>query len=363
MSSIYKALKPILFTQDPEKIHHIVSNLSEIVSSLPGSKYLLKPFNSPDNPKLSTSIANLKLTNPVGLAAGFDKNAKLPKFFAQIGFGFMEIGSVTNEPASGNAKPRMFRLSEDKALINRLGLNNEGAIVIAKRLQNLILPKEFVCGVNIAKTNSQTLVGKAAEDDVVRCYQIMKDRGAFHVLNISCPNTEDGKTFEDPAALKSLLSRIAPLRSTIPLFVKFSPDLEDSLLLEDIKICEEFQVNGFVLCNTTSKRDNLKTSSDKVEAYGRGGLSGDPLFERMITRLSLVRKNSLPHKSIIAVGGIDSAEKAFKAITHGANAIEMYTGLVYEGPAIARRINEGLVRLLDERNIKSINEAVGIDVA
>lgn len=362
MGLLYSALKPILFSQDPESIHHIVSYLSEITSSLPGSKFLLKSFQSPIDKRLEASIAGIPLTNPVGLAAGFDKNAKLTKFFSEIGFGFMEVGSVTNEPALGNKRPRMFRLPKDYALINRLGLNNEGATVIAKRIQNLKLDNNFVYGVNIAKTHSEKLTGQAAEDDIVKCYQMMKDRGSFHVLNISCPNTEDGKTFEVPSALRSLLSRINPLRNFRPLFIKFSPDLDDDSLFEDIRICEEFQINGYVLCNTTSLRNNLKTDQTKIESFGKGGLSGEPLFDRMIDRVSLIRRNSKADISIIAVGGIDSAEKAFKAITHGANAIELYTGLVYKGPGIAKYINKGLIKCLESRNLKSLKEAVGIDV-
>ena len=363
MSFLYQALKPLLFTQDPESIHHLVASLAKTSLLIPGVSSLLSSTYTVSDQKLKTSIAGITLRNPVGLAAGFDKNGYLPRFFSNIGFGFAEIGSVTSQISEGNPKPRMFRLPEDKALINRLGLNNEGAQKISERLSSISGDSDFVYAVNIAKTNSATLIGEAAEADIVDCYRVMKDRGGFHILNISCPNTEDGKTFEEPKALESLLKKIRAISSSKPLLIKFSPDLENELLLEDLKICEAFDIDGYVLSNTSSQRIGLQTDSQLISGIGRGGVSGAPLFERMIERVAFVRKRVGSSKSIIAVGGIDSAEKAFRAITHGANAIELYTGLIYEGPGVAKSINQGLLKILEQKNFKSISEVVGSEVA
>lgn len=337
--NFYDLIKPALFRIDPETIHYIAVNAGQLFS------WILPPIF--ENQRLETSIAGVKLRNPVGLAAGFDKNAKLIDFIKALGFGFMEVGSVTFRPSDGNPKPRLFRLLSDEALINRLGLNNDGAKKIAARINN-----SFPIGVNIAKTNDSALIGDEAFEDFIMGYNEVSNVGDLHILNVSCPNTEDGKTFEEPGSLDRLLKMIN--RSNKPLLVKLSPDLDDGQFKENVSVCENNKVNGYVLSNTTTKREGLSEDPVYVGSIGKGGLSGKPLFEKLPSRIKLLRELIGKEKTVIAVGGIDSAERAFEALRAGANAIELYTGLVYKGPSIVKDINKGLIKLMDQNKIESV---------
>lgn len=339
--SVYELVKPALFKIDPELIHHLS------VAAGKSFSWALPSFFNFEDPRLETEIVGVKIKNPVGLAAGFDKNGLLVDLIKALGFGFMEVGSVTFRPSHGNPKPRLFRLKADEALINRLGLNNDGAKLVASRIKN-----SFPIGVNIAKTNDPTLIDEEAFEDFASGYESASEVGSFHVLNVSCPNTEDGKTFEEPSALDSLLKRLN--RSTKPLLVKLSPDLDETLLKENISVCEANKVDGYVLSNTTTKRENLLEDPVYVGSIGRGGLSGRPLYEKLPRRISVVRDIVGKDKTIIGVGGIDSPERAFEVLRSGANAIELYTGLVYKGPSVAKIINKGLLRILDQNKIESV---------
>ena len=319
--------------------------------------------------RLAQTLWELPFRSPLGLAAGFDKNAEGLGLWPGLGLGFAEVGSVTACASEGNPKPRAFRLNEDRALINRMGLNNEGAEAVARRLRRTDWPAEFAVAVNIAKTHDPGILGDAGVEDFHTSVRHLLPHADLLVLNVSCPNTAEGKTFEDPEALDALLTTVMAERagqaSHVPVLVKLSPPGPDGLdaeaVNESVAVCLGHGVAGFVATNTTSDRDNLTTPASRLDAIGRGGLSGAPLAARadeMIRHLYTTTGGSVP---LIGVGGIDSAEAAYRRIRLGASLVETYTGLVYEGPGLVRRIHRGLVKCLDRDGLDSIADAVGLD--
>ncbi|MEQ9090045.1 MAG: quinone-dependent dihydroorotate dehydrogenase [Balneola sp.] len=337
---LYKSLiKPLIFKKDAEQAHDLAlkissaTNQSVILQNLAsllygGRTYLVREF------------WGLKFKNPIGLAAGFDKNGRTPKAMQALGFGFIEIGSITAKPSIGNPKPRAFRLPKDHSLINRMGLNNEGADVVVNRLgsQNLDIP----LGINIAKTNDSTIHGRDAILDYAYSYEKAQNVADYITVNISCPNTGEGKTFEDPEALTSLLNELDPTSNTVPTLVKFSVDTKPEVLSKLVEICENFGIDGYVATNTSSNRENLITSKERLNAIGNGGLSGSAIAkksDKIILTLYEILQGSKP---IIGVGGIDSVESAQRKVDAGADLLQVYTGLVYEGPGLIRRLKKGV---------------------
>ncbi|MBI5367007.1 MAG: quinone-dependent dihydroorotate dehydrogenase [Planctomycetes bacterium] len=356
-------LRPLLFAlfADPEAIHARVKGLGISLGKSPYLLERLRRWYEVADPRLETTVCGLRFAGPVGLAAGFDKNADLVDFLPALGLGFMEIGSVTARPSAGNPPPRLFRLPDDEALINRLGLNNDGAEAIAARLAGRTFG--FPLGVNLAKTNDDAILGEAAFEDLWSAYGRMAGVGDFHVLNISCPNTGDGRTFEDPAALTELLSGINPRR---PLFLKISPDLEDrdlEALVGVVMGAARAKGAGLVLTNTTGRRTGLATAPGEVAECGRGGLSGRPLRAaalRALARTRVLTRGELP---LIGVGGIDGPDAAYERIRAGASLVEAYTGFVYRGPGLAGEINRGLAERLARDGFPNVAAAVGVDAA
>ena len=356
MPMLYDNLfKPLLFQADPEDAHHMIMNLGKKVNQSPLFSQSLKAIYSFQSDKLRQNLLNLDFPNPVGLAAGFDKNGKLPQLMQALGFGFVEVGSITAQPSSGNPKPRLFRLPDDDSLINRLGLNNDGAQTICRRLehQNISIP----LGVNIAKTNDPALTGDRATEDYVISYTQANRIADYITINISCPNTEDGKSFEHPAIFRELMEALPLHRDArvVPTLVKISPDSSDQMIEDIIEISEEFGIDGYVATNTTSTRpDHLSTSRDRIQEIGRGGLSGKVLFEQSNRVIRLMREILGPHKLIIGVGGVHSVESAIAKLKAGADLLQLYTGLVYEGPGLAGKINEGIAKYMKQQGIESI---------
>ena len=312
---------------------------------------------------------------PVGLAAGFDKNAEGVPLWAALGFGFAEVGSVTAQGGEGNPTPRAFRLPDDRALVNRLGLGNDGAEVIARRLAALERPRDFVLGVNVAKTHDPAILGRDAVEDFRLSVRPLLPHADFLVLNVSCPNTAEGKTFEEPAALDGLLAAVMAecegQSSKVPVLVKLSPPrvLAGSVVAaydfgctdELVSVAIAHGVEGFVASNTAPDRDGLATRPETVAEIGRGGLSGRPLTARstaLVRRLYRLTGGALP---IIGVGGVDSAESAYAKVRAGASLVELYTGLVFEGPGLPSHIGRGLLRLLDRDRLDALADAVGRD--
>ncbi|NCQ12235.1 MAG: quinone-dependent dihydroorotate dehydrogenase, partial [Bacteroidetes bacterium] len=287
------------------------------------------------------SFKNLPFKNRIGLAAGFDKNARYYSLMQQLGFGFLEIGSVTANESKGNSKPRLFRLPQDEALINRMGLNNDGVTKIVNRLEEA--KREIPFGVNIAKTHSPLIMGEYAILDYVESFAASQFTADYITINISCPNTEEGKTFEDPETLNHLLGQINLVRKTDkPLLVKFSSDSDEILLKELTDICLNHGIDGFVCSNTSSKRSNLKTEIQELTRIGKGGLSGKPIKSASIKNVERIRSFA-PNSLLIGVGGIASGEDGVDYLKAGADLIQVYSGLVYEGPSLVKNIQEKFI--------------------
>jgi dihydroorotate dehydrogenase len=357
---IYKnIIRPILFRLDPEEAHDLTHHFATSVTEDEFVLALLEYLFKRKTPLLEQQILGLSFRNPVGLAAGFDKNGRLIQIINALGFGFTEIGSITANSSKGNARPRLFRLQEDYALINRMGLNNDGADAIIKRVLSSIRPS-FPVGINIAKTHNPMIIGDAAIQDYIHSFKLAQHVANYITLNISCPNTEEGKTFEDPNALNELLAEIYKQRDhdiSVPILVKLSADLTDSELDSLISICESYDVDGYVATNTSSKRDSLSnTSYELVDQIGRGGLSGRPIKFKSHKIVGAIARRTEYKKPIIAVGGIDSAEAAIDMIKSGAWLIQLYTGLIYEGIGLPGQINKGITKFMLDRGITSLSE-------
>lgn len=366
---MYRLLRPFLFHLEAERAHSLATGAARWMQRLhPG---LLKPLFRFEHAALHQTAFGLDFENPVGLAAGFDKNAELLRFWSVLGFGFAEAGSVTAERTEGNARPRAFRLREDRALVNRMGLGNEGAPAVACRMQDEARVPSFPVGINIAKTPAPTRSGPAAIEDFRTSFHHLAPLADYVTLNLSCPNTEDGRTFEEPRALEALLEAVFAERdylglASLPVLVKLSPPESnrlsyDSALDEVVDVARSHGVSGFVAANTAPDRAGLSTSPQRLEAVGAGGLSGPPVAARstaLVRYLYRLTEGAVP---IIGVGGVDSAQAAYEKIRAGASLVQLYTGLVYEGPGLVKRIKKGLVKHLRRDGFGSVPEAVGAD--
>lgn len=363
---MYELFKPILFRLGPEVAHSLVTGTARATQKVTPS--VIKPFYNFDRPELKQFLWRIFLSNPVGLAAGFDKNASLVPFMSALGFGFIEVGSISANPSKGNPRPRLFRIENDQALINRMGLNNQGAERISRRLANIVNKGYAPIGINLAKTHDPDIVGEAAIDDFRESFQRVANLGAYVALNISCPNTREGTTFEDPAALEELLDAIFSLRkemkSEVPILVKLSPPLTsrvvfDSLIEEIVSVCIDKGVHGLIASNTAPDRNGLTVSQARLEKIGRGGMSGKPIFDRSTFLVNYLYTRVEGKIPVIGVGGIDSAESAFEKILAGASLVQVYTGLVYKGPKLVKKIKSGLFNLIRQHGFATIKDAVG----
>lgn len=329
--------KPVLFGLDPETAHALTFRIGRVMARSDRIRgWMAARYARPD-PVLASSYHGRVYPSPIGSAAGFDKNAALVDILPCLGFGHLEVGSVTAMPSAGNPRPRLFRLPADCALINRMGLNNEGAELVARRLAGTVA--QVPLGVNVAKTHDPSILG----DRAVRDYAFSVDRVepvADHiVLNVSCPNTEEGKTFEDPVAFSELLSEV---RSSKPLYVKFSPDLSVPDLERLVRIANDAGIKGYVASNTSLDRSGLATSAEELASIGRGGLSGRPIRQASMRLLRILAANVTSDTVLVSVGGIRTIDEVVESFKAGANLIQVYTGLVYEGPMLVHRLNLGL---------------------
>ncbi|WP_445665786.1 quinone-dependent dihydroorotate dehydrogenase [Fodinibius sp. AD559] len=356
---IYNSLvKSLLFKLDAEQAHSTIHRFAETASDSSALKALAKSLYNYQSAKLSQQIWGLTFRNPIGLAAGFDKNGQIPEIMEALGFGFVEVGSITANPNTGNPKPRAFRLPKDRAIINRMGLNNDGAQTVVKRLKNKKL--SIPLGINIAKTHDPKIMGDAAIQDYVQSFTEAKKVADYITVNISCPNTAKGKTFEDPSALDELLSalKIRDDARVVPTTVKFSSDLTKDQLLQLLEICENHRIHGYVACNTSSSRNGLQTNDAELDDIGQGGLSGKPIANKSVQIVEWISEATKGQKPIIGVGGINNFNTALKMLLAGADLLQMYTGLIYEGPGLVKSINRQLLHELEELNIKSIHQLV-----
>ncbi len=365
---MYEYVRPLLFRLDAERAHHLGLGAARLAQAAGLSA--VESMFAYGHGALGQTLWGLNFANPVGLAAGFDKNARLIRFWEKLGFGFVEVGSVTARASQGNRRPRAFRLPQDRALINRMGLNNQGAEKIARRIARS--RRGVPLGINLAKTHDGGIVGRDAVEDFRRSFRLLAPLADYVALNISCPNTADGKTFEEPDALAALLAVVfrerRELGLPVPVLVKLSPPLTpkvvfDSQVEDVVDVSLAHGVAGFIAANTASDREQLTTSEAVLARIGQGGLSGAPLAERSTQLVRYLYRRTGGAVPIIGVGGVASAEAAYAKLRAGASLVQLYTGLVYEGPGLVRRIKEGLVRLFERDGFSSIREVVGVDAA
>ena len=366
---MYRFFRPLLFRMDPERAHSISLGAAELVQRFMPS--VVEPQYEFEDERLKQRLWGTAFPNPVGLAAGADKNARLVSFWEGVGFGFVEVGSVSAMAADGNPKPRAFRLEEDRALLNRLGLNNDGAAAVAERLEAGRNERTRPLGINLAKTHDPGVMGEAALEDFRESFRLLAPQADYVVLNVSCPNTEEGRTFEHPDALDDLLSTIFAEQKApgleVPVLIKLSPPVSDRVIfdthLEDVvAVAQAHGVHGFIASNTASDRKGIEdTPQERLEAIGRGGLSGEPLAGRATCLVRYLYQATDGEVPIIGVGGVHDAASAYEKIRAGASLVQLYTALVYEGPGLIKRIKEGLVKRLKEDDYVSIADAVGVD--
>ena len=341
--SVYAAIRPLLFTLDAERAHRATIRALRLK---PGST------TTTSDPRLASRVAGLDFPNPVGLAAGFDKDAHVPDAMLSLGFGFVEVGTVTPFPQAGNPRPRLFRLVEDRAVINRMGFNNGGQAAAHERLLRRNA-KPGIVGVNIGANKDAT--DRIA--DYARGVTVMQGVGRYLTVNISSPNTPGLRALQDKGALTDLLAAVMAARTAanVPVFLKVAPDLEPADIDDIAEVTAAHGLHGIIVSNTTIGRPPLRSR----HAGESGGLSGAPLKNLALQRIGDFRKATSGTMPLIAAGGIASAEDAYARIRAGASLVQLYSALVYEGPGLATRINAGLVKLLDRDGFASIGDAVG----
>ena len=340
---MYKLLiKPFLFLFDPEWVHHTVFKSIKIANKIPGVSSLLRTAYVVKDKSLERKLFGLTFPNPVGLAAGFDKDAKLYQELSHFGFGFVEIGTLTPKPQDGNPKKRMFRLAEDEGLINRMGFNNEGVEAAVKRLKK---NRGVLIGGNIGKNKITS--NQEAVNDYIFCFNALFDFVDYFVVNVSSPNTPNLRALQDKEPLTHLLSTLKELnkkkQSPKPILLKIAPDLTEDQLRDIIEIVTSVKIDGVIASNTTLNRDGLQ-SSQKNEI---GGLSGKPVKDRSTAVIRFLAENNNSAFPIIGVGGIHTPEDAIEKLKAGASLIQLYTGFVYEGPGVVKKINKSLLQLKD----------------
>lgn len=327
----------------PEQAHYFVTGCLSFICRLPAGGALLKSLFNYQNPKLERKLFGLKFKNPVGLAAGFDKDARWIDQLSNFGFGFIEIGTLTPKAQSGNPKPRLFRLPQDQALINRMGFNNQGAADAIQRLKKR--KSNLIIGGNIGK-NTSTANDQALKDYLIN-FETLHDYVDYFVVNVSCPNVKDLTKLQDTPFLLELLGELkkqnAQKAKPKPILLKIAPDLNENQLDEVIFIQKETQIDGIIACNTTTARDPLSTDSQKVKNIGNGGLSGQPLKNKSTEVIRYLAQKSNKAFPIIGVGGIHSKEDALEKLEAGADLVQIYTGFIYTGPQLVRDINKAIL--------------------
>ena len=339
-----RIIRPLFFCFDAEKIHHFVFAIIKFVHFIPGISKLTRAFYKVNDDRLKRTVFGLEFDNPVGLAAGFDKDAKLFNELANFGFGFIEIGTLTPVAQSGNYKPRLFRLREDSALINRMGFNNDGVQSAVERLKNR--NTKVLIGGNIGK-NKQT-TNENAKDDYFKTFHALYDNVEYLVVNVSSPNTPNLRALKHKGPLTELLSMLKNEMTSMftykPILLKIAPDLSETQLNDIISIISEVKIDGLIATNTTIDRTMLATNKSEVDAIGAGGLSGLPLRDRSTEVIAYIHKKSKGAFPIIGVGGIYTADDAIEKINAGASLVQVYTGFVYEGPSMVKRICKGILK-------------------
>ncbi|MFY0599757.1 MAG: quinone-dependent dihydroorotate dehydrogenase [Cyclobacteriaceae bacterium] len=339
---MYQLLKNFLFLLSAEKAHHFTTKSLRVLFKIPFFKSLFSSIYNYQDPKIERELFGLKFRNPVGLAAGFDKNAQFIHEFSAMGFGFIEVGTVTPLAQSGNPQPRLFRLTEDNALINRMGFNNDGMEAAFENLQTR--PKGIIVGGNIGK--NKVTPNEEAESDYLKCYEKLFPVVDYFVVNVSSPNTPDLRKLQEKEPLENLLKTLQTennkKKEPKPILLKIAPDLTDGQLDDILDIARSINLDGIIATNTTIDRSGLKESESTLEKIGNGGLSGAPVLDRSNEVIKYIRDRNqkIP---IIGVGGILSGKDAVDKMKAGANLVQIYSGLVYKGPDLIKDINKAIV--------------------
>ncbi len=353
-------IKPVLFRFDPEDIHDFFVELGHTLGNFMWGRHVTAWFCSYTNPALVVHVAGIRFKNPVGLAAGFDKDVTLTRIMPSVGFGFMEAGAVTRFPYEGNSGLRLARLPSDQSLIVNYGLKSIGADAIESKLRHLKFT--FPVGLNIAKTNRADIKGEKSIEDYVETYRMLAHHFSYVTLNISCPNAQDGCTFQDPTLLDSLLAAFEKEKKVCPMFLKLSTHLTAEEADAIIAVVKKYSfVDGFVVGNLSKRRDilHLTSSPEKLNIIPQGGISGKPLQEISTNLIRHIYRKTKGKYIIIGLGGIFTAEDAYEKIKAGASLVQIITGLIYGGPQVVKQINKGLVELMRRDGYSNISEAVG----
>ncbi|WOD42527.1 quinone-dependent dihydroorotate dehydrogenase [Hwangdonia lutea] len=342
---MYKLLlRPLFFLFDPEKIHHFTFSLIKFTSKIPGFESLFKSLYVVNDKRLERKLFGLTFKNPVGLAAGFDKNAVLYKELANFGFGFIEIGTVTPKAQAGNPKKRLFRLKDDQGIINRMGFNNEGLEAAINQLKHN--KGKLIIGGNIGK-NTQTKPEDYTKD-YLECFNALHPYVDYFVLNVSCPNVGSHAKLNDKDYLEELISAVQNANKSFekqkPILLKIAPDLNTNQLDEIIELVADTKLDGVIASNTSMDRSGLKATEQQLNAIGNGGLSGQPIKEKSTKVVKYLSENSNKAFPIIGVGGVHSAQDALEKINAGADLIQVYTGFIYEGPRLIKAINQAILK-------------------
>ncbi|PWL27056.1 MAG: dihydroorotate dehydrogenase (quinone) [Fluviicola sp. XM-24bin1] len=340
---MFKLVRSILFQFDPEKIHYKTVGMIRFMLRIPGMKGLWNSMYRVKDDRLKREVFGIQFENPVGLAAGFDKNASMYNDLAYCGFGFIEVGTVTPKGQPGNEKPRLFRLKEDEAIINRMGFNNDG---VENAVENLKKRKtQLIIGGNIGK--NKVTPNESATEDYIIAFNALFDFVDYFVVNVSSPNTPNLRALQEKEPLTELLQTLQDLNnkkpSRKPILLKIAPDLSNEQLDDIIDIVKDTKLDGVIATNTTISRDGLKTSKERVEEIGAGGLSGKPVKSRSTEVIRYLSETSNKAFPIIGVGGIHSAADALEKIEAGADLVQLYTGFIYEGPKLVKDINKAIL--------------------
>ena len=347
---MFSLLRPYIFSLDPEAAHDLA------IKSLKLNVIPKSFFKVDGEEMLEIKLFKKKLKNPIGLAAGFDKSAEVYNSLFKLGFGFIEVGTITPRRQTGNPKPRIFRLEKDKAMINRLGFNNDGMEIVLERLAESV-PEDFL-GINIGP-NKDT---KDKTSDFIKCFDKLNKLASYITINISSPNTEGLRDFHEEKLLSNLLSKLSKIKKNkkiqCPIVLKVSPDIDDKDIININELISKFKIDGIILTNTTNQQREHLSDTKKNEIGGLSGLPLQKLSLKLIKNFYKLNKGKVP---IIGVGGVDSGQSAFEKIAAGATAVQLYTGMVYNGPGVIKDIKKELIEILKKEKIKNIQEAVGIN--
>ena len=358
-------VRPLLFSLDPEAAHHFAIATCRRISESPTLQAIAKSTFYYSDSRLSQTLWNLKFENPVGLAAGFDKNAEAIGAWEHLGFGFAEVGTITAHAQSGNPQPRLFRLPSDRAVLNRMGFNNRGAAATANDLKNYLQTHKLSIplGINLGKSKITEIAD--AKLDYAESLRSLYDFGDYFVVNVSSPNTPNLRDLQATDQLCAILAELNPINNANkPILVKIAPDLNDADIVEVVKASQAYGVAGIIATNTTISRQNLTTThlsiTGKPVTEEAGGISGQPVRDRSLQVINLIWQTTQGSLPIIGVGGIFTAEDAWQKITAGATIVQVYTGLIYEGPMIVKQILQGLVAKLEAHGLDNIQQAIGL---